>query len=344
MEEDDGNSDLKISKPILITASTNPSVKPINSDASAVPKISYSQPLVSGISYTNARRKGARNYSFDDEDGALASSASNSITDDVNGNNAGSNSRLYMHSSSLPEETLGRHRPPVHHQIDRALTSAMPATKAEHEVMTVAGANPASLPEFMGKGGGKGIFKVPVRGAVHMNRPPSLDLRPHPLRETQVGTFLRIIGCSESQVWAGQESGVRVWDLEKAFLRWDETESMIRLSKGDGESSPFLESRRTSPALCLFVDVGNRLVWSGHKDGKIRSWKMDLSQIKIASDSATDVHGDAAPARPSNSACNNANSGSASAAISNSEFMESLTWQAHPTPVLCMTFTSQGEK
>lgn len=301
--------------------------------------MTYTQPLVSGISYNDARRRGVRNYSLDDEDCDVASSANNNITDDANGRNAGSNSKLYMHSSSLPEETLGRHRPPVHHPIDRALTSAIPATKVEHEAMAVAGANPASLPEFMGKGGGKGIFKVPVRGAVHMNRPPPLDLRPHPLRETQVGTFLRTIGCSESQVWAGQESGVRVWDLEKAFHRWDEGESMIRISKGDGESSPFLESRRTSPALCLVVDVGNRLVWSGHKDGKIRSWKMDLSQIGVASDSSADSHGDAAPARPSNSACNNANSGSA-----NSGFMESLTWQAHPTPVLCMTFTSQGEK
>lgn len=30
-----------------------------------------------------------------------------------------------------------------------------------------------------------------------------------------------------------------------------------------------------SPTLCMVVDSGNRLVWTGHRDGKIRSWKMD---------------------------------------------------------------------
>lgn len=43
------------------------------------------------------------------------------------------------------------------------------------------------LPEFMGSGGGVGVFKVPNRAAMHPNRPPCLELRPHPLRETQVG-------------------------------------------------------------------------------------------------------------------------------------------------------------
>lgn len=42
------------------------------------------------------------------------------------------------------------------------------------------------LPEFSGSGGGVGIFKVPSRSAVHPGRPPCLELRPHPLRETQV--------------------------------------------------------------------------------------------------------------------------------------------------------------
>lgn len=42
------------------------------------------------------------------------------------------------------------------------------------------------LPEFMGGGGGVGIFKAPSRAPVNPNRPPCLELRPHPLRETQV--------------------------------------------------------------------------------------------------------------------------------------------------------------
>lgn len=45
-----------------------------------------------------------------------------------------------------------------------------------------------TLPEFVGTGGGVGIFKVPIRAAVHPSRPTCLELRPHPLRETQVRT------------------------------------------------------------------------------------------------------------------------------------------------------------
>lgn len=42
------------------------------------------------------------------------------------------------------------------------------------------------LPDFMGNGGGVGVFRVPTRAAVHPSRPPCVELRPHPLRETQV--------------------------------------------------------------------------------------------------------------------------------------------------------------
>lgn len=45
------------------------------------------------------------------------------------------------------------------------------------------------LPEFIGSGGGVGVFKAPIRAAAHPNRPPCLEIRPHPLRETQVGFY-----------------------------------------------------------------------------------------------------------------------------------------------------------
>ncbi|KAG2327691.1 hypothetical protein Bca52824_010419 [Brassica carinata] len=73
------------------------------------------------------------------------------------------------------------------------------------------------LPEFMGAGGGVDVFRVPVRAAVNPGRPPCLEIRPHPLRETQTGKFLRNIACTESQLWAGQENGVRFWNLEEAY-------------------------------------------------------------------------------------------------------------------------------
>lgn len=158
-----------------------------------------------------------------------------------------------------------------------------------------------SLPEFIGSGGETGIFKVPIRAAVHPGRPPCLELRPHPLRETQVGKFLRNIACTESQLWAGQESGVRVWEFRNAF---DPGCGLGKVRRGDEDAAPFYESADTPPTFCLTVDRGNKLIWSGHKDGKIRTWKMDQP--------------------------------------SGTPFKEGLSWQAHRGPVLAMTISSFG--
>jgi hypothetical protein len=78
--------------------------------------------------------------------------------------------------------------------------------------------------------------------------------------------------------------------------------------RGDEDAAPFYESANTSPTLCLMADSANRLVWSGHKDGKIRSWKMDQ-------------HLDDA----------------------NSHFKEGLSWQAHKGPVLSIVMSSYGK-
>ncbi|XP_030487879.2 type I inositol polyphosphate 5-phosphatase 13 isoform X1 [Cannabis sativa] len=163
------------------------------------------------------------------------------------------------------------------------------------------------LPEFIGNGGGAGIFKVPGRAAVHPGRPPCLELRPHPLRETQVGKFLRNIACSETQLWAGQESGLRVCHFKDAYEGGCGLGG--RVLRGDEDAAPYQESANTSPILCLMADQGNRLVWSGHKDGKIRSWRADQPL-------------DATPSTP---------------------FKEALAWQAHRGPVLAMAMTFHGD-
>ncbi|XP_061947810.1 type I inositol polyphosphate 5-phosphatase 12-like isoform X2 [Populus nigra] len=162
------------------------------------------------------------------------------------------------------------------------------------------------LPEFIANGGGTGIFKFPTRSAVHAGRPPCLELRPHPLRETQLGKFLRNIACTDKQLWAGQECGVRFWSFEDVY----EAGSGLggRARRGDEDAAPFFESGNTSPTMCLIIDSANRLVWSGHKDGKIRSWKMDQ-------------HLDDA----------------------NSHFKEGLSWQAHKGPVLSIVMSSFGD-
>ncbi|KAJ6677539.1 INOSITOL 5-PHOSPHATASE [Salix viminalis] len=162
------------------------------------------------------------------------------------------------------------------------------------------------LPEFIGNGSGNGIFNYPTRSAMHGGRPPCLELRPHPLRETQVGKFLRNIACTDTQLWAGQECGVRFWSFENAYEAGWGLGGRVR--RGDEDAAPFYESANTSPTLCLIADSANRLVWSGHKDGKIRSWKMDQ-------------HSDDA----------------------NSHFKEGLSWQAHKGPVLSIVVSSYGD-
>ncbi|XP_010672504.2 type I inositol polyphosphate 5-phosphatase 12 isoform X2 [Beta vulgaris subsp. vulgaris] len=165
-----------------------------------------------------------------------------------------------------------------------------------------------AMQEFTANGG-MGIFKAPTRAAVHPTRPPALELRPHPLRETQVGRFLRTIGCTESQLWAGQENGVRFWNFKDAYEAGAGYGGKGK--RGDEDTAPFYESAATSPTICLVVDHGNRLVWTGHKDGKIRSWRMDQN-----SDSGDD---------------------------STSPFREGLAWQAHKGPVLAIIISCYGD-
>lgn len=163
---------------------------------------------------------------------------------------------------------------------------------------------PESLPEFIGSGGGNGIFKVPVRSAVHPARPPSLEVRPRPPTETQLGCFLRTIECTETQLWAGGECGVRYWNFSDLYSAGCRIEGMVR--SGDEEAASFHESDHTSATLCLVADAGNRVVWSGHRDGKIRLWKMDRHSV-------------------------------------DSPFREGLSWLAHRGPVLSMVMSSYGD-
>ncbi|XP_074339711.1 type I inositol polyphosphate 5-phosphatase 13 [Apium graveolens] len=162
-----------------------------------------------------------------------------------------------------------------------------------------------SLPEFIGNDeNAPEIFKAPRRAAVHPKRPPFLELRPHPLRETQVGKFLRTIESTDTQLWAGEECGVRVWKLSDAYEPGIGVGGRAR--RGDEEAAPFYESVSTAPTMCLAIDCGSKLVWSGHKDGKIRSWNMDEE-------------------------------------LNDDPFQEGLSWQAHRGPVLTMAISSYGD-
>lgn len=161
---------------------------------------------------------------------------------------------------------------------------------------------PPKLEEFVGGGGGCGIFKTPAREAIPPARPASLEIRPRPLREIQDQQGMRTVVCTGNQLWAGLDFGVRVWSIDDACTS---TYHSPRL-RGDEDTAPFAESISTSPTMCLFPDAANRLVWSGHRDGKVRAWAMTVSN---------DTDG----------------------------FEAALTWQAHRASVLSMVVTSYGE-
>lgn len=163
----------------------------------------------------------------------------------------------------------------------------------------------APMPEFVGRGGGAGIFRLPLRAAVHPNRPPSLDVRPHPLRETQIGSFLRTIVAAGSQLWAGSECGLRVWDLNHLYA--------ASTTKGHEDTLPFRESAKTSPALCLVADEGTKVVWSGHRDGRIKCWRMEQEADLGFSEFDCGTF-----------------------------FREGLSWLAHKGPVLSLVISSYG--
>ncbi|RLN40353.1 uncharacterized protein C2845_PM01G31300 [Panicum miliaceum] len=78
----------------------------------------------------------------------------------------------------------------------------------EHAMSEYGGGNGTlPIPEFVAARGGKGIFRIPLRAAMHPGRPPPLEVRPHPLRETHAGSFLRTLAAEPQRhhLWAGAE-------------------------------------------------------------------------------------------------------------------------------------------
>ncbi|XP_042469813.1 type II inositol polyphosphate 5-phosphatase 15-like [Zingiber officinale] len=308
--------------------------------------ISYSQPLNrDAVIACASRRQALRKQSLDEDDHSPRPSSIPGDDHPLPSSSSIASSRRtfrHQHSSSLEEfcspprtapiesvsdilgGSFGNHFSLDHHRFGSSSDGDCDLTL--ERAMSEFGGAPNTVPEFMGSGGGVGIFRVPARAAMHPSRPPPLEVRPHALRETQAGSFLRSIACAGSLLWAGQESGLRVWNLDAVFEDW---EPGVMVRRGDEKSAPFNESCRASPTLCLEVDAGNGLIWSGHKDGKIRSWKMELP-VNVSS--VSDEFGSASVA-PASGRCGGA-----------PPFREGLAWQAHyRSPVLSMVITSYGE-
>lgn len=146
---------------------------------------------------------------------------------------------------------------------------------------------PPSLEEFVASGGEKGIFQGLTREAIHPGRPAFLELRPHPLRETQDGQAIYTITCTGNRLWAGLECGMRFWDIDKAYV----TDTRSSPITGDEDTAPFVFLPiEDSPTTCLFADAAHNVIWSGHRDGNIRAWPIDASSDKVVPKLAWQAH------------------------------------------------------
>ncbi|CAM6081680.1 unnamed protein product [Calypogeia fissa] len=116
---------------------------------------------------------------------------------------------------------------------------------------------------------GKGMYKPPTRGAVHPRRPVSMELRPHPLRGAPANQ-VTLLTCLEGSVWAVCELGLMVWDIKNSTGPGSSAKGN---NPGDEDAAEYEFLRvQGSTALCITADVANQVVWTGHRDGKVRCW------------------------------------------------------------------------
>jgi hypothetical protein len=128
-------------------------------------------------------------------------------------------------------------------------------------------------PVFVGRKGGPG---APTRSAVNPNRPTCIELRPAPLRGSKADQQARTLACTETAVWAAVDGGLKVWDVAAATAGSSSGENNVTAGDEDAAAFTFLAVHGTTKVLCLSVDFGREVVWSGHSDGKARAWPMGI--------------------------------------------------------------------
>ncbi|CAM6046137.1 unnamed protein product [Sphagnum compactum] len=158
--------------------------------------------------------------------------------------------------------------------------------------------------DFFAAGGGKGVYKAPLRGYVHAGHPVPLELRPHPLKDTNLST--KAIVCTETSVWAASDTHLQVWDIESATR---ECSAAVNNLTGDEDAAAYhVLPVHGEPISCLAMDAANHIVWSGHRDGKVQGWPM---QVETEKPMTTTV--------------------------------PILMWEAHQSPVTAIAVSSYGE-
>ncbi|KAG5530373.1 hypothetical protein RHGRI_025346 [Rhododendron griersonianum] len=133
---------------------------------------SYSHQLRTNTGGHYKRHHQIRKHSLDDDDLRLPSNL------DPNNHYYDSSDDEFYPSSAARQNSSAD----CHQRLDRSLSVEFP-----DDVQL-------PMPEFVAAGGGTGIFKAPSRAAVHPSRPSCLELRPHPLRETQASYKCSLFG------------------------------------------------------------------------------------------------------------------------------------------------------
>ncbi|KAI5066836.1 hypothetical protein GOP47_0017364 [Adiantum capillus-veneris] len=165
------------------------------------------------------------------------------------------------------------------------------------------GARVEKVREFKSAGGGRRIYKAPDQDE---DGPVAFELRPQPFKVLPVQPT-GVLTYTDSSLWLAYEQGFLVWDILTAFRSSCDGRDNI---KGDEDAAAYSQLKHGFSTTCLFADSANHLIWSGHKDGKMRAWSIVLEH-------------------------DGENAANRNTAI--------FTWQAHQAPVLAIVVSSYGE-
>lgn len=164
---------------------------------------------------------------------------------------------------------------------------------------------PKQQSEFLASGAGKGVYRAPSREFITAGRPVPLELRPHPYKD--MSQSIKQILCTKTSLWAAFDYGLNVWDLQTAT---SSTSAGADNLLGDEDAAPYsVLAVSEAPTLCLALDLANQIVWSGHKDGNVRAWPLQVHSGELGKRNPT---------------------------------LPTLVWKGHETPVTAITVTSYG--
>ncbi len=115
--------------------------------------------------------------------------------------------------------------------------------------------------------------KAPLRGYVHVRHHVPLEFGPHPLKDTKLST--KAIVCTKTSVLAASNVHLQVQDIESATKECSAVIAVVdNLTEDEDTVAYHVLLVHMEPISYLAMDVAYHIMWSGHKDGKVRGWPM----------------------------------------------------------------------